>query len=290
MLDDFFSRALFAGVSVALVTGPLGCIVVWRGLSYFGDTLAHAALLGVALGLLLNINLTLAIIGVAVVMSLSLLALQRRGGLPSDALLGLLSHASLAIGLVVLASMTWVRVDLMGFLFGDILSVSRTDIAFIIVGGGAVLGLLAYIWTPLLAATVNRDLAAAEGLSPDPVNVAFTLMLATVIAISIKIIGVLLITALLIIPAATARFFARTPEQMASLAAVIGVISVVAGLHGSLAFDTPSGPSIVVAGLCLFLVGLIGLTLFNQWRRHAGATILRTQGVNDVDGNTRGQR
>lgn len=288
MLDDFFSRALVAGISVALVTGPLGCVVVWRGLSYFGDTLAHAALLGVALGLLLNVHLTVAIIAVAVVMSLSLLALQRRGGLPSDALLGLLSHASLAIGLVVLASMTWVRVDLMGFLFGDILSVSRIDIIFIFVGGGAVLGLLAYIWTPLLAATVNRDLAAAEGLAPDPVSIAFTLMLATVIAISIKIIGVLLITALLIIPAATARFFARTPEQMAGLAAAIGVISVIAGLHGSLAFDTPSGPSIVVAGLVLFLIGLVALMLFSPQRRRRTAAALQSQGLNEVNTNARG--
>lgn len=267
MLDDFFSRALIAGIGVALITGPLGCVVVWRRLSYFGDTLAHAALLGIALGLLLNINLTVAIIGVAATTSLLLLALQRRGGLPSDALLGLLSHTALAVGLVVLAFMTWVRVDLMGFLFGDILAVSRTDIAIIYAGGCAVLGILAWIWTPLLAATVNRDLAAAEGLTPDRIDVLFTLLLSVVIAISIKIVGVLLITALLIIPAATARFYSRTPEQMAGVAAIVGTLSIVAGLYGSLTFDTPSGPSIVVAGLCWFVSGLTGRMIFTRWSR-----------------------
>lgn len=261
MLDDFFTRALVAGIGVALVAGPLGCVVVWRRLAYFGDTVAHAALLGVALGLLLNVNITLAVVAVAATISLCVLGLQQRGGLPADALLGLLSHASLAVGLVVLAFMTWVRVDLMGFLFGDILAVSRTDIAIIYAGGLAVLGVLAWIWHPLFAATVNRDLAAAEGLNPDRVNVIFTLLLAVVIAISIKIVGVLLITALLIIPAATARFFSRNPEQMAALAAVAGTISVIGGLYGSLTFDTPSGPSIVVAGLGLFIGGLIVLPI-----------------------------
>ncbi|MEL6289453.1 MAG: metal ABC transporter permease [Pseudomonadota bacterium] len=269
MLDDFFIRAIVAGVGVALAAGPLGCVVVWRRLSYFGDTLAHAALLGIALGLLLSINLTVSILAAAVVLSLALLALQKRGGLPSDALLGLLSHGSLAIGLVVLASMTWVRVDLMGFLFGDILAVTRTDIAVIWLGGLGVVGALVWIWTPLLASTINRDLAAAEGLAPDRVTLVFTLLLAIVVALSIKVVGVLLITALLIIPAAGARFFARSPEQMAGIAAGIGVVSVVCGLQGSLMLDTPSGPSIVVASLVAFCIGLVVRPLFERSRTRA---------------------
>ena len=209
MLDDFFTRALLAGVGVALVAGPLGCFIVWRRLAYFGDTLSHAALLGVALGLLLQVNLTLAVFVVSAFVSVALLVLRRRASLSSDSLLGLLSHSALALGLVCLAFMTWVRVDLMGFLFGDILAVSPMDIAVIYGGGAAVLVVLVWIWRPLFAATVSHDLAEAEGLHPDRAEFIFMLLMAAVIAMAMKIVGVLLITAMLIIPAATARRFAR---------------------------------------------------------------------------------
>lgn len=271
MLDDFFTRALLAGIGVALVAGPLGCFIVWRRLAYFGDTLSHSALLGVALALLFEANITLAVFGVSAAVALSLLLLQRRATLSSDSLLGLLAHSSLALGLVVLAFMTWVRVDLMGFLFGDILAVAPRDIAIIYGGGILVTAVLMLIWRPLFAATVNTDLAEAEGLRPQRANIIFMLLMALVIAISMKIVGVLLITALLIIPAATARRFARGPEQMAVLAAVVGVVAVIGGLFGSLEWDTPSGPSIVVAALGLFLLALLPVTaLLTRTRREDG--------------------
>ncbi len=256
MLDDFFTRALIAGIGVALIAGPLGCIIVWRRMAYFGDTMAHSALLGVALALLFNLPLELAVFLVAAVVSLMLVALQRRGSLSSDAILGILSHATLAVGLVLIALMTWVRIDLMGFLFGDILAVTRADIAIIWLGGAVVLAALAWLWRPVLAATVSPELAAAEGLNPERTRLVFMLLMALVIAMAMKIIGVLLITALLIIPAATARRFAATPEIMALIAALTGAAAVVLGLFGSLRFDTPSGPSMVVAALALFLVSL----------------------------------
>ena len=256
MLDDFFTRALIAGLGVAAVAGPLGCFVVWRRLAYFGDTLAHAALLGVALAFLLQINLTLAVFVVSAGVSIALLLLQRRATLSSDALLGLLSHSALALGLLALAFMTWVRIDLIGLLFGDILAVSKLDIVVIYAGGSLVLVLLAAAWHRLFAATVNPELAKAEGLNPDGANMLLMLLMASVIAISIKIVGVLLITALLIIPAATARRFASGPEQMAVLAALFGIGSVVGGLFGSLQWDTPSGPTIVAAALGFFLLSL----------------------------------
>ena len=259
MLDDFFIRALLAGMGVALVAGPLGCFIVWRRLAYFGDTLSHGALLGVALGLLLQVDLTLAVFAVSALASLALLVLQRRASLSSDALLGLLSHSSLALGLVVLAFMTWVRVDLMGLLFGDILAVSKSDLVLIWGGGLAVLAVLAAVWRPLFAATVNPEIAEAEGMRPQRANIVFMLLMAGVIAIAMKIIGVLLITAMLIIPAATARRFASGPEQMALLASAIGVAAVAGGLFGSLQWDTPSGPSVVVAALMLFALSLVPL-------------------------------
>lgn len=263
MLDDFFWRAILSGVGVAIVAGPLGCFVVWRRLAYFGDTMSHAALLGIALAFLLQINITLAVFTVAVAVSLALTALQRNETVSSDALLGLLSHSSLALGLVVLGFMSWVRLDLMGFLFGDILAVSKLDLAVIYGGGTVILLVLARIWKPLFAATVSRELAAAEGMKPGQADIVFMLMTAAVIAIAMKVVGVLLITALLIIPAATARRFSSGPEQMAVLSAATGALSVVGGLLGSFRWDTPAGPSIVVMALILFLAASLpvsGLT------------------------------
>ncbi len=257
MLDDFFTRALLAGIGVALVAGPLGCFIVWRRLAYFGDTLAHSALLGVALALAFQINITLTVFAVSALISLSLLGLQRNGTLPSDAILGLLSHATLALGLVIIALMYWVRVDLMAFLFGDILSVTRFDLTLIYVGGAVVMIILAAIWRPLFAAAVNRELALAEAHDPDRYNLVFMLLMAAVIAIAMKIVGVLLISALLIIPATAARRFASGPEAMALLAALAGVAAVIVGLFASLGWDTPAGPSIVVAASAIFLAGLL---------------------------------
>lgn len=267
MFDDFFTRAVVAGVGVALVAGPLGCFIVWRRLAYFGDTLSHAALLGVALAFLLQIDITLSVFVVSAVIAIGLLVLQRDATLSSDALLGLLSHSALALGLVVLAFMTWVRMDLMGLLFGDILAASRTEIAIVYAGGLVVLVALIWIWRPLFAATVNRELAEAEGLNPGRADVIFMLLMAIVIAIAMKIIGVLLITALLIIPAAAARRFVSAPEQMAVLAALFGAVSVVLGLFGSLEWDTPSGPSIVVAAVVVFALSLTPLANLAGWFR-----------------------
>lgn len=257
MLDDFFIRATLAGIGVALVAGPLGCFVIWRRMAYFGDTLAHSALLGVALSYLLSLNGTLMVFAVSLVIAGFLLGLKKRSELASDAILGLLSHSTLALGLVCIAILTWVRVDLFGVLFGDILAVSKQDLAIIYGGGFLILAGLAVIWRPLFAATVNRDVAEAEGSSPDRVELVFMLILSLTIAIAIKVVGVLLITALLIIPAATARRFSTGPESMAVLAALFGVASVIGGLQGSLNFDTPSGPTIVVAALCLFLISQV---------------------------------
>ncbi len=257
MLDDFFIRALIGGIGTALVTGPLGCFIIWRRLAYFGDTLSHSALLGVAIALLFEINITFAVFITSLIVAFSLLLLQRGRNLPSDTLLGMLAHSAIALGLVVLAFMTWVRVDLLGFLFGDILSITKTDIAVIWLGGLTVLVILARIWRPLFAATVSAEIAKSEGLKPDYINIIFMVMMALVIAISMKIVGVMLITALLIIPAAAARSFSSSPEQMALIAIIFGSIAVCFGLFGSLEFDTPAGPSIIVSTLLLFIISIL---------------------------------
>jgi zinc transport system permease protein len=256
MLDDFFVRAVLAGIGIASVAAPLGCFVIWRRLAYFGDTLAHSALLGIAFALLLDVHVMIGVFAVSLIGAIALTALQRGDTLPADSLLGILSHSTLALGLVLVALVPTLKIDLMGYLFGDILAVSKADIAVIYVGGAVVLAGLAKIWHPLLAASVAPELAAAEGLAPERARAVFMILVAAVIAIAMKIIGVLLITSLLIIPAAAARQFAQNPERMAVLAAAGGVVAVIGGLSASLQFDTPSGPSIVVAALILFLLSL----------------------------------
>ena len=259
MFDDFIIRAFVAGIGLALITGPLGCFIIWRRLSYFGDTIAHSALLGVVIAYAMNFNLIIAVFAVSCFIALSLLFLQKRTNLPDDALLGLLAHSVLAIGLVLLGILSFIRIDLMGLLFGDILSVNITDVLFVWIGGSIVLIVLILIWRPLFAATVNLELAKAEGLNADLANAIFTILIASVIAISIKIVGILLITGLLIIPAAASRNLSSTPIQMAIISSVIGLVSVVLGLQTSMIWNSPTGPTILAIALGVFILTLIPL-------------------------------
>lgn len=255
-MDDFVIRALVAGVGLALVAGPLGCFVVWRRMAYFGATLAHAALLGVALGLLFEINLYLGILCVCVGVSIALLAFERRGALATDTLLGILAHGSLAVGLVVVSFMETVRVDLMAYLFGDILAVGADDLIWVYGGGAVCLCLMMWVWRSLLNATVHEELARVDGVPIEAVRMVFLLLLSVVVAVGMQVVGLLLIVSMLIIPAAVARRFSISPEQMALLAAAIGCAATGGGLMASLQWDTPAGPSIVVVAAAMFALSL----------------------------------
>jgi zinc transport system permease protein len=257
-MEDFVLRGLVAGLGVALLAAPLGCFVVWRRMAYFGEALAHAALLGVALGLLLDLAPTLGIVVTSLASALVLTALGRhQPRLANDTLFGIVAHGALALGLVVLSRMEGVRVDLFAYLFGDILAVGLGDLAWIGATLLLVVGALAWLWRPLLAVTVHADLAAAEGIPVARVHLAFMLLIALVTAVAMKVVGVLLVTSLLVIPAATARHFARTPEQMVAMAAFAGALAVCGGMLSSLTWDTPSGPSIVVVATLLFVAALL---------------------------------
>lgn len=268
MMADFLWRALLGGIGVALVAGPLGCFVVWRRMAYFGDSLSHSALLGIALGFLLGVDLVVGVIASCVAVAVLLVGLQRQKRWGVDTLLVILSHSALSIGLVVISVTPHLRVDLSSYLFGDILAVGRADLAWIFGGGFAVLAALAAIWRPLLSATVHEELARAEGVAVEGIQLVFALLIAVAVALAMKVVGVLLVSALLIIPAATARRLVRTPEQMAAAAAAIGIVAVLAGLAGSLHLDTPGGPSIVVAAAGLFALSLAGGAVVG--RREAG--------------------
>ena len=255
MLDDFLIRSVLAGVGLSLATGPLGAFVVWRRMAYFGDATAHAAILGVALALAFSISVTLGTLVVALVVGLSVSALSRRGH-AIDTTLGVLAHSGLALGLVAISFVHGVRIDLNAFLFGDILTVATRDLAVIWGGSVLVLALLVWRWSALLTATVNEELAASAGIDPRREQVILTLALAIVVALALKVVGALLIASMLIVPAAAARGFARTPEGMAVMAVLFGVLATLGGIWASYFADTPAGPSIVVAAALIFVLSL----------------------------------
>lgn len=251
MFDDFFVRALLAGLGVALAASPLGCLVVWRRMAYFGDATAHASILGVALSLSFSISLFAGVLGVSLLMAILVSTLSGRG-YAMDTLLGVLAHSSLAFGLVAVSLIEGVRIDMMAYLFGDILAVSKVDLAVIWGGAVVVLSLVVWRWSALLTSTLNTELAYASGINPKKEQLFLTISLAMVVAVAIKVVGVLLIAALLIIPAASARVFAKTPEGMAIVAIGIGAVSALVGIQGSLVWDTPTGPTIVCIAALLF--------------------------------------
>lgn len=259
-MDEFILRALLGGAGIAVVSGPLGCLVVWQRMSYFGAALSHAALLGIALGFLFHIDLKLAMLGITLLTSLLLLGLRNYRQYSSDTVLGVLAHLTLALGMIVLSLLPGLRIDLMAYLFGDILSISWRDILWIYLGGALMLGVLAFSWSSVLTLTLHRELALVDGINETRTRLVYLVLLSFMIAISMQLVGVLLIVSLLIIPAATARRFSHTPEQMALIAILAGLISVAAGLWGSLRFDTPAGPSIVLAASILFGLSLLKRT------------------------------
>ncbi len=256
MLDDFLVRATLASLGVAIAAAPLGCFIVWRRMAYFGDATAHAAVLGVALSLALSLPIFPGVLVVSLIMAMTVSALSGMG-FAMDTLLGVMAHSSLAIGLVAVSFLSGVRIDLMSYLFGDILAVGKTDLTVIWVGAAAVIALVSMRWSGLLLSTLSPDLALAGGFNPKREQTILTIALAIVVAVAIKVVGVLLIAAMLIVPAATARPFSRTPETMAVAAGIIGSIASMAGLKAAFVFDTPTGPTIVCAAALLFLAGNI---------------------------------
>jgi len=264
MFDPFIVRALAAGIGVALIAGPLGCFVVWRRMAYFGDSLAHSALLGIALGMVTGINPTLGTILVSTGFALMLLWLQHTRILATDTLLGILAHAALSIGMVVLSFAGNQRFDLQSYLFGDILTVTAEDLYWVYGGGIVVLVLLFKNWLSLTLMTIHEDLARAEGVKTFWINLLLVVLMTIVVAVSIRIVGILLITSLLVIPAATARQWMKSPEGMAVMAAFFGLLAVISGIYGSAYLDTPTGPSIVTAATILFALLFPVAALFRR--------------------------
>lgn len=248
--------SLLAGLCLSCLTGPLGTFVVWRRMSYFGDTLSHAALLGIAFGFLFDINLFYAIVLVTLILAIGLLWLESQKQLPVDTLLGILAHSALSLGLVVISLMNSIRIDLMGYLFGDLLSITMFDVYQILICVVIIGILLIWRWNQFLFITVSEELAFSHGINVPLTKFMLTMLLALTIGIAMKFVGALIITALLIIPAATAKYYAKNPESMAFFAILIGMLSILGGILFSLIYDTPTGPSVVLSNTCLFFISL----------------------------------
>lgn len=259
LLDDFILYALAAGIALALVVGPLGSVVVWRRMAYFGDTLAHAALLGVALAIAAE-QLPMAGVGlIGILIAVLLFWLEKQRDLSTDILLGILSHSSLALGLIVLSIIQaqGYNIDLMSYLFGDLLAVSQTDVMLMFVSAFVILLVFSQILSPLISMSANEDLARIDGVAVEKIRFVFMILLALVIAVALKVVGILLITALLIIPAANARLFSKSPRQMVFVSVLLAVSAVLLGLYSSLNWDLPAGPAIVIAAATLFFISRV---------------------------------
>jgi zinc transport system permease protein len=261
MTEPFMLRAMLAGLALALVAAPLGCFVVWRRMAYFGETIAQGGIIGVALSLALSINTSLTVLGVAILLALLLLGLSRQQVIPLDSLLGVLAHAALAVGIVGASQVSGRKIDLLAFLFGDIYSVTREDLQWIFACGSLALVALFWIWKPLLSLSVHEELAGAEGVPVERTKAVFVLILAIVVAVALKVVGALLTIAFLIMPAAAARPFSETPEQMAFFATIFATLAVAFGLFVSVSIDAPGGPSIVLVLSVMFALAMLPLAL-----------------------------
>ena len=262
-IETFILRAIFAGIGVAIIAGVIGCFVVWRRMAYFGDSLSHSALLGIALGFILGINTNLGVVFVCFTFALLLLWLQQKKILATDTLLGILAHASLSLGMVTIGFLK-LRIDLHSYLFGDILTITTTELWWIYLGGVIVLILMIANWSSLVLMTISQDLAKAEKVNTFVTNLLLMSLMTIVVGVSIRTVGILLITSMLIIPAATARQLVRSPEAMAAVAPVFGILAVLGGIFGSIKFDTPSGPSIVVVATINFILIFISSVIYSR--------------------------
>ena len=251
MFESFLTNAIIGGLGIAVIAGILGSFVLWKNMTYFGDALSHSSLLGVTLGVLLNLNLSLAVVLISIIFVLAFNHNKLRYS--SDTTLGILSYSALSLAIIV-ASGSKIKMDLMGYLFGDILVINIKDIYYLFVCMFVVLGWLYYNWSKLVLFSVSEELLQAEGVNIQVIRLSFTMILALFIAISFKIVGILLVTAMLVIPAASALSISRAPLQMIIYSIAIGCISVISGILVAVIFDLPTGPAIVLVSLGCFTI------------------------------------
>lgn len=263
IFDDFIIRAILAGVIIACVTSAIGCFVVWRKMAYFGDSLAHSSLLGIALGFVLGISPNFGVIISCLIFAFILIFLQQKNILATDTLLGILAHSALSFGMVVLSVMD-ININIHSYLFGDILTILNKEILMIFLGSLLVLAILYYNWQSFVLMTISEDIARAEGINSFYLKILLTILMTIVVALSIRVFGILLITSMLIIPAASSRQFAKSPSSMALFSIFLGIIAVILGILFSVYLDSPSGPTIVATSVLIFIFSFVGSAIFRK--------------------------
>ncbi len=258
LFEPFLIQAILGGIGIAIICGPLGSYVVWHRMAYFGDTISHAALLGIAVSLFLNIHFLIGVLAICILIGLLLINYNKRGlPLSNDSILGIISHSSLALGITLIYILKPSNFDLFNYLFGNILTLTPYDILIIYICAIINLSIIYKYWSQLVAITIDPNLAKIHKIKTSKIQMIFILVMALTIGISIKIIGTLLITSLLVIPAATARHLSKTPKEMAVIASLIGIIGVIIGTFLSSIFDVPTGPAIILSFTFLFLCTLL---------------------------------
>jgi zinc transport system permease protein len=261
---DFITKACIVGLGVTILSGPLGAILTWRRMAYFGDTLAHSTLLGLSIAVLLNVNIYLGLVLTTILVATLLTLITKNKFVANDSVLGILSHLTLSCGLILATTSTKVRINLLSYLYGDILSVNAWDIVLIASLILIILPILYKNWNKIISATISPEIAQCEKVDVEKIRWLIIILLAILFAMAIKIVGVLLINALLIIPAATARLLSNSPEQMATKTSLLGAISLLSGIGLSSSIDIPTGPAIVVCAAGIFFMVLLSSGIYRR--------------------------
>ncbi len=255
---QFMQRALIAGTLMGLTLSLLGVFVVLRKSAFFGDAVAHFAFAGIAVGFLLAVNPLLAAVVVSLILALGMGYIQSQAPRQSlDTIIGIFFSGAAALGIFIIGLLEGYRVDLFQFLFGDIIAVSRVDMVVAAAITIVVIGLLLAIWRELFKVTFNREIAFISGVRVSLLDYVFLGLLAAVTAMSIKIVGIILVPALLVIPAATAKNISQNFRQMVFYSGLFGVLSVIGGLVGSFYLNTASGATIVLLSILFFVLTLV---------------------------------
>jgi zinc transport system permease protein len=260
-MPDFIWLALAGALLITLMSAPVGAFMLWRRMAFVGDALAHTTLLGLGIGLWLQIPIQLSLLLVSVIVAVSITRIHQRNNLSTDTFIAIAAHSSLALGMLVVTLLPEARIDLMGYLFGDLLNLTMQDIWGLLIASLLTLSILYRYWQGLILTCLNAELARLAGHDTQKLNLILALLIALIIALSTKLVGALLITALLITPAAIARRWSQTPIGMIQGAIVISWLAIAIGISLSWHFDLPVSPAIVAV---LFAGFIASRALTNQ--------------------------
>ena len=263
-LDDFLVRSVIAGLIMVVIAAPMGCLMVWQRLAFLSDTLGHAAVMGVGLGLLLEVTPVFGVLAVALLIVFSLNRVNSFNSALSETTLAIISHTGLAGGIILVGLLPAQSVNLEAILFGDLLATTSADLTRLLITTVVLLLLLLHYWRSFVAVSVSREIAQAEGIEVRKVQLLMYIMIALLVAVMMKVMGVLLIAAMLVIPTSSARLFSRSPEQMVAVSALYGLGALAGGISSSFHFDWQTGPAIVVSATLLLLITLAITRIFKS--------------------------